>query len=265
MNWKVAVCMPASEENLKVLSEIGIKGIEIPGSLQINPFMVSKEDLRRMRELLNSYEMSIVASNVIYPSDFSHTSSSELVRNRSMEYTHKLAEVASEIECPILVWGSGRVRNISSEISSKEGYERNLRVLKEAAKAGEEFDVKFAVEPLPKNETNFVNTMKEALELVNDVNSDFVKAMADIRHMIREEYDLIESLRIAGRNIIHVHLADDNSKVPGRGIIDFYKLLKCFRDIGYEGAMSIEARIGENPKEELNFAMVILKRASPIV
>ncbi|MBO3832576.1 MAG: sugar phosphate isomerase/epimerase [Candidatus Brockarchaeota archaeon] len=261
MNWTLSVCMQATEENLKILSELGFKAIEIPGWLQLNPFNFSKTDLKRLRELSSSYGVSIVASNIIYPPGFSHTSESEHLRRRSIEYTYKLAEAASEVTCPVLVWGSGKARSIPFETAREKGCERNLEVLKTAAKAGEEFNVRFGIEPLPKNETNFVNTIEEALELVEKVNSDFVKITADVRHMIREEYDLVESLKKAGGEIVHVHLADNNSRVPGRGIIDFNRLLKCFREIGYRGAMSIEARLGENPGEELRFALEVLKQS----
>lgn len=261
LNWRLGVCMQAIEENFKTLSELGFKAIEIPGWLQINPFKVSKTDLKRIRELSSSYGVSIVASNSIYPPDFSHASNSEHLRRRSIEYTRRLAEAASEIECPVLVWGSGKARSIPFETARREGWERNLDVLKEAARAGEEFNVRFGIEPLPKNETNFINTVDEALELVERVDSDFVKITADIRHMIREEYDLLESLKKAGGKIIHVHLADNNSRVPGRGIIDFHRLFECFREIGYGGAMSIEARLGENPRDELRFALEALKQS----
>ncbi|NHV98913.1 MAG: sugar phosphate isomerase/epimerase [Thaumarchaeota archaeon] len=261
LNWRIAVCMQATEENLKMLTEIGIKAIEIPGSLQINPFTVSKEDLRKMRELSNSYGVSIVASNIIYPSGFSHTSNSDRLRRRSIEYTYRLAEAASEIGCPVLVWGSGKARSIPSDVSVEKGFERNLEVLKTAAKAGEEFDVRFGIEPLPKNETNFVNTVEEALKLIENINSEFIGITADIRHMIREEQDLMESLRKAGRRIIHMHLADNNSRVPGRGIIDFSKLFQCFREIGYKDAVSIEARFTDDPREELRFALEVLAKS----
>jgi len=262
MSWKIATCMPINEENLSILLEIGIKGIEIPGSFQINPFRVSKEELKKLRDFTRSYEVSIVASNVIYPSNFSHTSKDEIIRKKSIEYTYKLAEAASEIECPILVWGSGRARRIPAEVSTEKGYERNLQVLKEAARAGKEFNIVFAIEPLPKFSTNFINTIEEALKLVESVNSDFVKVMADVRHMIREEADVEESIRLAKDKIVHVHLADNNSKVPGRGIINFSKLFKVFKEINYKGAMSIEAELGENPKEELKFALKTLKEAA---
>jgi len=253
--------MQATDENLKTLREIGIKAIEIPGSLQINPFKVSKEDLIRMRELLNAYGVDVVASNSIYPSDFSHASNSDFLRRKSIEYTYRLAKAASEIECPVLVWGSGKARSIPPDVPFNEGCGRNLEVLKEAAKAGEEFNVRFGIEPLSKNETNFVNKIEEALKLVDNVNSDFVGITADVRHMLREEYDLVESLKTARDKIIHIHIADNNNRVPGRGILDFRKLFKCFREIGYGGAISIEANLTEDPKEELKFAIEVLKQS----
>ncbi|MGC8576948.1 MAG: sugar phosphate isomerase/epimerase family protein [Thermoproteota archaeon] len=262
MSWKIAVCMQINEESLKILSEVGIKGIEIPGALQLNPFNVSKEELKKIRELSKSYSVDIVASNIIYPSDFSHASNDELLRRKSIEYTYKIAEAASEVGCPILVWGSGKVRKIPPEVPLEKGYERNLRVLKEAAKAGKEFNTIFAVEPLPKSETNFVNKIEEAVKLIESVGSDFVKVMADVRHMIREEADIEESIKLAREKIVHVHLADNNSKVPGRGIINFSKLFRVFKEINYGGAMSIEARLGESPKEELKFALEVLKEAA---
>ncbi|MBO3801246.1 MAG: sugar phosphate isomerase/epimerase family protein [Thermoproteota archaeon] len=262
MNWKIAVCMKISEENLKMLSEVGIKSIEIPGSLQLNPFNVSKEELKKIKELSKSYGIEIVASNVIYPPDLSHVSNDESLRKKSIEYTYKIAEAASEVDCPILVWGSGRARKILPEVSPEKGYERNLQVLREAAKAGEDFNVTFAIEPLPKNETNFINTIEEALKIVKAINSDFLKIIADVRHMIREERDLVESLRLAKEDIVHVHLADNNSKVPGRGIINFTKLFEVFKEIGYNRAMSIEAMLGENPKEELKFTLEFLERVT---
>lgn len=261
MSWKIAVCMRIDEKSLEILSEVGIKGIEIPGAIQLNPFNVSKDELKKIRELSKSYNVEIVASNVIYPSDFSHTSNDELLREKSIKYTYKIAEAASEVNCPILVWGSGRARKIPPEVPLEKGYERNLQVLKEAAKAGKEYNVTFAIEPLPKNETNFVNTIEEALKLAESVNSDFVRVMADVRHMIREEVDVEESIRLAKGKIVHVHLADNNSKVPGRGIINFSKLFRTFKEINYTGAMSIEARLGENPKEELKFTLKVLEAA----
>lgn len=261
MKWRISVCMEAVEENLRMLSDIGIDAIEIPGSLQVNPFKVSREDLREIKELSEAYGIDIVASNVIYPPDLSHASNSESLRKKSVDYTYRLAKAASEIECPVLVWGSGRVRSIPPGVPLEEGRKRNLLVLREAAKAGEEFNVRFGIEPLPKNETNFVNTIEEALKLVEEVNSDFLKVTVDVRHMIREEFDAVESLRIAGGNIVHVHLADNNSRVPGRGIIDFRKLFECFNEIGYGGAMSIEAMLGDDPRGELKFALEVLRKS----
>ncbi|MCX8162418.1 MAG: sugar phosphate isomerase/epimerase, partial [Candidatus Bathyarchaeota archaeon] len=251
---KLACCMQALRENLEVLSKLGFQGIEVPGSLQLNPYTVSKEDRRRLKELVESYGLKIVASNVIYPRGFQHTSSDEYTRMRSIEYTWRLAEAAAEIDCRILVWGSSHARNIPPDIVLDIARERNLAVLREASRAGEEYGVVFAIEPLSKRESNFINTVLEAYEIAESIGSDHLMVLADIRHMIREEDSVLDSLKAVAKRLIHMHIADENMRVPGRGVVDFSKVFRTLDEIGYRGYLSIEARIGEKPFEELSFA-----------
>lgn len=251
---KLARCMQALRENLEVLSKLSFQGIEVPGSLQLNPYTVSKEDRKRLKELVESYGLKIVASNVIYPRGFQHTSGDEYTRMRSIEYTWRLAEAAAEIDCRILVWGSSHARNIPPDTALDIAGERNLAVLREASRAGEEYGVVFAIEPLSKRESNFINTVLEAYEIAESIGSDHLMVLADIRHMIREEDSVLDSLKAVAKRLIHMHIANENMRVPGRGVIDFSKVFRTLDEIGYRGYLSIEARIGEKPFEELSFA-----------
>jgi sugar phosphate isomerase/epimerase len=245
--------MQASRENLEMLSNLGFQGIEIPGSLQLNPYTVSREERRRLKELVESYGLEIAASNVIYPRGFQHVSDDEATRMRSIEYTWRLAEAAAEIDCRILVWGSSHARNIPPNIPYDIARERNIAVLREACRAGEEYGVVFAIEPLSKRESNFINTVLEAYDIAESIGSDHLMILADLRHMIREEDSVLDSLRAVSKHLVHVHIADENLRVPGRGVIDFSKVFKTLDEIRYRGYLSIEARLGEKPFEELSF------------
>jgi len=246
--------MQASKENLEMLSKLGFQGIEIPGSIQLNPYTVSREDRIKLKELVESYGLKIVASNVIYPRGFQHTSDDETVRMRSVEYTWKLAEAAAEIDCRILVWGSSHARNIPHNIPLDVARERNLAILIEASRAGEEYGVIFAIEPLSKRESNFINTVLEAYEIAESIGSNYLMVLADLRHMIREEDSVLDSLRAIAKRLVHVHVADENLRVPGRGVIDFSKVFRTLDEISYRGYVSIEAKLGEKPFEELSYA-----------
>ncbi|MBS7642913.1 MAG: sugar phosphate isomerase/epimerase family protein [Candidatus Bathyarchaeia archaeon] len=251
--FKLACCMQASKSNLEMLSKLGFQGVEIPGSLQLNPYTVSREDRIKLKELVESYGLKIVASNVIYPRGLQHTSNDESTRMKSIEYTWRLAEAAAEVNCGILVWGSSHARNIPPDIPVDVARERNLAVLREASRAGEEYGVVFAIEPLSKRESNFINSVLEAYEIAESIGSDYLMVLADVRHMIREEDSVLDSLRAVAKRLIHIHIADENMRVPGRGVIDFSKIFRTLNEIGYRGYLSIEARLGEKPFEELSF------------
>ena len=64
-----------------------------------------------------------------------------------------------------------------------------------------------------------------------------------------EEADIPASLRSAARHLRHVHLADSNRQMPGRGHTDFVSGFRALRDIGYEGFAALECRVAEPPEE----------------
>jgi len=96
------------------------------------------------------------------------------------------------------------------------------------------------IEPLNRYESNFINTLGEAVELIEPLGADNVKLLADLFHMNIEERSITQALREAGRHIGHVHLADSNRLPPGRGHTDFVEVGRALRDIGYEGYLSAE-------------------------
>jgi sugar phosphate isomerase/epimerase len=85
-----------------------------------------------------------------------------------------------------------------------------------------------------------VNSIQDALYYACEVNSSHVKIMADTFHMNIEERDIPEAIRIAGNNLINVHLADSNRCSVGRGHINFKALIKALKEINYQYALTLE-------------------------
>jgi len=55
-----------------------------------------------------------------------------------------------------------------------------------------------------------------------------------------EERDIPEAIRIAGNNLINVHIADSNRCSVGRGHINFKALIKALKGINYKYALTLE-------------------------
>jgi len=67
-----------------------------------------------------------------------------------------------------------------------------------------------------------------------------VGVMGDTFHMNIDEASIPDALRLAGKHLIHVHLADSNRAAPGKGHIDFVPILKALKDIDYAGFLTFE-------------------------
>ena len=64
--------------------------------------------------------------------------------------------------------------------------------------------------------------------------------MLDFFHTNIEEDNNGEAIRLAGRNLVHCHVADSNRKSTGRGQTDWHEIFRALRDIEYHGTLACE-------------------------
>ena len=77
------------------------------------------------------------------------------------------------------------------------------------------------IEPLNRYESNIINTVNEACKLAKKIDMQSIKILCDTFHMNIEEQSFEEAIRTAVDTIAHVHVADSNRKIPGKGHIKF--------------------------------------------
>jgi sugar phosphate isomerase/epimerase len=121
--------------------------------------------------------------------------------------------------------------------------------IRKCAEAAAEAGVTLLVEPINRYETDYLNTVQEALGLLHDIGSPSLKLLVDTYHMNIEEADIAASVRQAGAAIGHVHLADSNRQVPGHGHLDFPSVLRALRDVHYQGYLSLECLPLPSPRQ----------------
>lgn len=114
-------------------------------------------------------------------------------------------------------------------------------------------DVKLALEPLNRYESRLINTVAQALEMVEQVGADNLGVLLDTFHANIEEQDPGGAIAAAGEKLFHVHLADSNRWVPGHGHLDFPPLLDALEKIGYQGALVVESLLKPAPQALLEF------------
>ena len=101
-------------------------------------------------------------------------------------------------------------------------------------------DVTIAVEPLNRYEDYLINTLADAVSVVEEVGSPGVAVIADTYHMSIEEADCAASIEAAGAHIQHVQLGDSNRLEPGAGHYDWPATLAALDRIGFDGWLAME-------------------------
>ncbi len=154
-------------------------------------------------------------------------------------YVSRAMDRMTEVGARVVVLGSGGARNLPDGWSKERGLEQIAEFLAAAAPIAHAHGVAIAVEPLRPAESNIINLVDEATDLVRRVNHPSVRVLADYYHMA-EGGDSLDAIARAGALLAHVHTADVGRKPPGAGERDHHALLAALRAIGYAGRLSVE-------------------------
>ena len=123
----------------------------------------------------------------------------------------------------------------------KEGdTERAIRNLKKLSASAEKYDVMLGLEVLNRYEGYILNTCEEAKAFIREIDSSHVKIMLDTFHMNIEEDNIAAAIRLAGADLCHLHLGEQNRRVPGKGSLPWGEIGQALRDIDYRGAAVME-------------------------
>ncbi len=154
-----------------------------------------------------------------------------------------------------------RVLNLEP-YATTEQLQRDLLVaiMRPLAQEAADLGVCILLEPLIRYESNFPQGLAEATSICDAVGSPGLKILADFFHMNVEEADIAASLTAAARHIRHIHLADSNRQVPGRGHTDFVSGFRALHEMGYDGYGALECRIAEPAGQTLRQTADYIRR-----
>ncbi len=123
---------------------------------------------------------------------------------------------------------------------------RLAEALRDPADAAAKAGVTLAIEPLNRYETSLINTVEQALEVVEAVDSPGCGIQVDTFHMNIEEKDIGAAIRSAGRWLAHVQVCGNARGAPGNDHIDWRAVVAALSDVGYRGPVCIESFTAEN-------------------
>jgi len=168
------------------------------------------------------------------------TSPEAAVRAKTAEYLIELARFCADLGGRVLVFGSPAQRSLPRGVSKTEGMNFAADVFERLLPALEEANLVLALEPLGPEETNFLNTAAEAVELIGRLGSPHVRLHLDCKAMSTEMVPMVELIRRHASHLAHFHANDPNRRGPGFGNLDFVPILHALSQIQYDGWVSVE-------------------------
>jgi sugar phosphate isomerase/epimerase len=105
------------------------------------------------------------------------------------------------------------------------------------------YQVPIFLEPLTPFEGRFWRDVATVHLLCIELGNPWIGLALDFHNMNITEVNLVATILKAGKWVRHVHLADNNRRLPGQGHIDFRAGFAALLAIGYDGWYSFECAI----------------------
>ena len=162
------------------------------------------------------------------------------MRQRTADYLVELALLCGDLGGKVMVLGSPVQRNLAEGMTKSQGMAYAAEILCEVLPVLESNGVVLALEPLGPQETNFLLTAAEAVELIERVSSPQVQLHLDCKAMASEATPIVDLIRRNRDVLAHFHANDPNRQGPGFGSLDFVPIFQALKEIRYDGWVSVE-------------------------
>jgi len=101
--------------------------------------------------------------------------------------------------------------------------------------------VRLGLEVVNRYETNLLNTARQALEFVAEVDRSNVFVHLDTYHMNIEEPDMVSPVLACGERLGYVHIGESHRGYLGSGSVDFGNFFRALSSIDYAGPIAFES------------------------
>lgn len=200
-------------------------------------------DLEVVKRAYEENEIGATLCAVVGPGrDLSHEDAQ--VRETTKAYLRWCIDAAAKIGSPVvsgpLYSSVGKARWIP-EGERRQERARAVQGLREMASYAGDRGVRLALEPLNRFEIDMINTVDQALELIEEIGSPHVGLMLDSFHMHIEEKNSKEAILRAGSRVFNFHSNENDRGIPGSGQVNWRGIIEGLREIGYQGSLVIES------------------------
>ncbi len=231
------------EDTIKYVSSMGYDGIEIaPFTLANSVCEISDDERKKIKTLAQKNNLEIIGTHwlLVKPEGLSISSPDAQLRKKTSLYFEELVRFTSDIGGKIMVLGSPKQRSIGQGQTGQDVLEYFRQVIKGPLEIARDRNITICLEPLARKETNFVNTVTEAISIIKEINHPNLKLILDVKAMSDENRPYPDIINEGKDYLAHFHANDRNLLGPGFGDVDFAPIIDALKSINYRGYISVE-------------------------
>jgi sugar phosphate isomerase/epimerase len=225
---------------------LGYDGLELaPFTLSDEPHRMPDWHRAELRRAAADAGLAITSLHwlLVTPKGLSITSPDDAVRARTVAVMQGLVGLAADLGATVLVHGSPAQRQIAPGESRETALARAAECFARAAEAASAGGVTYCIEPLGRGETPVINTVAEAVEIVDAIGSPALRTMIDASAAGQTEDEsvaaLVDRWLPTGR-IAHIQVNDRNRRGPGEGDDRFAPVFAALARNGYRDVVAVE-------------------------
>jgi sugar phosphate isomerase/epimerase len=254
MNWKYSITLSSFKDieplktTLERLTMLGFDAVEMYGE----PDSV---DVSSILEIFNSYNIPISGVTGMWGYASKESSGRKLVTryksifSKTQDYIKKCIVLCDKLDGKLfnvcLFSDDSLVEADKNHARLSESLKRELMStiidpLREMSLFAKDRGVDLLIEPLNRYSTPVCTTSADAMYVVKSIAQENVGLLLDTFHMNIEEDSIECSIKNSKGLLKHIHLADNNRKMPGFAHINFREIVNALRELEFDGYMSFE-------------------------
>ena len=214
------------------LAKFGYESIEISGE----PYIY---DTKHVKSVLDEHGIRCWGAVTLMLEERNLVAKDEAQRAASVQYTKDCVTMVKELDGYELTIVPATVGKVVPDGTPEEEWQWAVESMKEVYDHALKEGVKLAVEPINRFETYFVSRANQAIALAKATGPECGVCL-DAFHLNIEEINPYEAIRAAKGLLVDFHVADTNRFACGWGHWDWAKLVATLKEIGYDGALTVE-------------------------
>lgn len=213
----------------KKIKEFGLDGMHFCENIK-------NYDAKEVKQTAKKYGLEIFA---IDPFNCKPENPQNVTTNDAINFYKTMIDFAVEVDSPWVTLQGLSTWTVNCD-SDLEAWQRLVTSVKELDIYAKEKNKKLVYEVCNTYEVPLINTVKQLIELLDEVGSDNIYIILDSFHIHAGEVDQLKAIRDCGDRLISYQVSDSNRAGIGSGAVNFLAHHRVLKEINFDNPVVLE-------------------------